>query len=202
MAKNNDLVVTAGLNIEASTEQIKTELGDIGKDLSDKKALKITCHIDSASVRSMQTELSKATKNQAKALTDAFDLKLPRGQTAEVRKEIQSLIDEYKKFSELNDSVGKENAFKALVQYMSQFERETKVVNQELENQKQIIKDIAKKKGQVVDVSAIYGDLEYSAGKKNAGRHIHLSPCKTFIPFRMNRRKTYLRMPSLAMIAR
>lgn len=170
MAKNNDLVVTAGLNIEASTEQIKTELGDIGKDLSDKKALKITCHIDSASVRSMQTELSKATKNQAKALTDAFDLKLPRGQTAEVRKEIQSLIDEYKKFSELNDSVGKENAFKALVQYMSQFERETKVVNQELENQKQIIKDIAKKKGQVVDVSAIYGDLEYSAGKKNADK--------------------------------
>ena len=133
MAKNNDLVVTAGLNIEASTEQIKTELGDIGKDLSDKKALKITCHIDSTSVRSMQTELSKATKNQAKAFTDAFNLKLPRGQTAEVRKEIQELINEYKKFSDLNDSTGKENTFKALVQYMSQFERETKIVNEELE---------------------------------------------------------------------
>ena len=172
MAKNNDLVVTAGLNIEASTEQIKTELGDIGKDLSDKKALKITCHIDSASVRSMQTELSKATKNQAKAFTDAFNLKLPRGQTAEVRKEIQELINEYKKFSDLNDSTGKENTFKALVQYMSQFERETKIVNEELESQKRIINELAKKKGQVVDVSAIYGDLEYSVGKKNADKSL------------------------------
>lgn len=172
MAKNNDLVVTAGLNIEASTEQIKTELGDIGKDLSDKKALKITCHIDSASVRSMQTELSKATKNQAKAFTDAFNLKLPRGQTAEVRKEIQELINEYKKFSDLNDSTGKENTFKALVQYMSQFERETYIVNEELESQKRIINELAKKKGQVVDVSAIYGDLEYSVGKKNADKSL------------------------------
>lgn len=172
MAKNNDLVVTAGLNIEASTEQIKTELGDIGKDLSDKKALKITCHIDSASVRSMQTELSKATKNQAKAFTDAFNLKLPRGQTAEVRKEIQELINEYKKFSDLNDSTGKENTFKALVQYMSQFERETKIVNEELESQKRIINELAKKKGQVVDVSAIYGDLEHSVGKENADKSL------------------------------
>lgn len=170
MANDSKIVITAGLQVPETVSTIKDDLKKVEKQLNSDQALKITCHVDPASVRSMQTELSRATKNQAKALTDAFNLKLPRGQTAEVRKEIQSLIDEYKKFSELNDSAGKENAFKALVQYMSQFERETKVVNQELENQKQIIKDIAKKKGQVVDVSAIYGDLEYSAGKKNADK--------------------------------
>lgn len=170
MANDSKIIITAGLQVPETVSTIKDDLKKVEKQLNSDQALKITCHIDPASVRSMQTELSKATKNQAKALTDAFNLKLPRGQTAEVRKEIQSLINEYKKFSELNDSAGKENAFKALVQYMSQFERETKVVNQELENQKQIIKDIAMKKGQVVDVSAIYGDLEHSAGKKNADK--------------------------------
>lgn len=170
MANDSKIIITAGLQVPETVSTIKDDLKKVEKQLNSDQALKITCHIDPASVRSMQTELSKATKNQAKALTDAFNLKLPRGQTAEVRKEIQSLINEYKKFSELNDSAGKENAFKALAQYMSQFERETKVVNQELENQKQIIKDITKKKGQVVDVSAIYGDLEHSAGKKNADK--------------------------------
>ena len=170
MANDSKIIITAGLQVPETVSTIKDDLKKVEKQLNSDQALKITCHVDPASVRSMQTELSKATKNQAKALADAFNLKLPRGQTAEVRKEIQSLINEYKKFSELNDSAGKENAFKALVQYMSQFERETKVVNQELENQKQIIKDIAKKKGQVVDVSAIYGDLEHSAGKKNADK--------------------------------
>ena len=50
MAKNNDLVVTAGLNIEASVAQIKEDLKQIGDKLSANHALSITCGIDKDSI--------------------------------------------------------------------------------------------------------------------------------------------------------
>jgi hypothetical protein len=63
MAKNNDLVVTAGLNIEASVAQIEKDLNQIGDKLSANHALSITCGIDKDSITNIQNQLNSLSKN-------------------------------------------------------------------------------------------------------------------------------------------
>ena len=62
MAKNNDLVVTAGLNIDASVKQIQTELNT---EVAPKLKLNIACNIDkqSLNVKAMQDSINSVAKN-------------------------------------------------------------------------------------------------------------------------------------------
>ena len=173
---DNMIELVAKLDESASIKQIQSDLDKIAPKLS------LDIKISASNIKQIQSELSKAVKvqggsnlfdtktvkNQAKAITDAMNLKIPRGRTEEVRGKVQELIDEYKKFADIGDEISKENTFNSLVQYMEQFERETKVVNEELTQLQDVIKSIAKVKGQVVDVSKIYPDLTTIYGKNGA----------------------------------
>ena len=64
MARNNDLVVTAGLNIEASVAQIEKDLKRVGEKLTADHALKITANIDlGKTTQRIQSQLSTLSKN-------------------------------------------------------------------------------------------------------------------------------------------
>ena len=62
MANRNDLVVTAGLNIEASVSQITKDLGEVSKKIPA-DALKIKCSIDTSNIKAIKSQLSSLSKN-------------------------------------------------------------------------------------------------------------------------------------------
>lgn len=64
MARNNDLVVTAGLNIEASVAQIEKDLKQVNDRLSADHALKIIANVDlSNTTQRIQSQLTTLSKN-------------------------------------------------------------------------------------------------------------------------------------------
>lgn len=64
MARNNDLVVTAGLNIEASVAQIEKNLKQVNDRLSADHALKIIANVDlSKTTQRIQSQLTTISKN-------------------------------------------------------------------------------------------------------------------------------------------
>lgn len=64
MARNNDLVVTAGLNVEASVEQIERDLKQVNDKLSADHALKIIANVDlSKTTQRIQSQLTTLSKN-------------------------------------------------------------------------------------------------------------------------------------------
>lgn len=64
MARNNDLVVTAGLNIEASVAQIEKDLKQVNDRLSADHALKIIANVDlSKTTQRIQSQLTTISKN-------------------------------------------------------------------------------------------------------------------------------------------
>ena len=64
MARNNDLVVTAGLNIEASVAQIEKDLKQVNDRLSADHALKIIANVDlSKTTQRIQSQLTTLSKN-------------------------------------------------------------------------------------------------------------------------------------------
>lgn len=64
MARNNDLVVTAGLNIEASVAQIEKDLKQVNDRLSADHALKIIANIDlSKTTQRINSQLATISKN-------------------------------------------------------------------------------------------------------------------------------------------
>lgn len=64
MARNNDLVVTAGLNIEASVTQIEKDLKQVNDRLSADHALKIIANVDlSKTTQRINSQLATISKN-------------------------------------------------------------------------------------------------------------------------------------------
>ena len=64
MARNNDLVVTAGLNIEASVAQIEKDLKQVNDRLSTDHALKIIANVDlSKTTQRINSQLATISKN-------------------------------------------------------------------------------------------------------------------------------------------
>lgn len=64
MARNNDLVVTAGLNIEASVAQIEKDLKQVNDRLSADHALNIIANVDlSKTTQRIQSQLTTISKN-------------------------------------------------------------------------------------------------------------------------------------------
>jgi hypothetical protein len=64
MARNNDLVVTAGLNIEASVVQIEKDLKQVNDRLSADHALKIIANVDlGKTTQRINSQLATISKN-------------------------------------------------------------------------------------------------------------------------------------------
>ena len=64
MARNNDLVVTAGLNIDASVAQIEKDLKQVNDRLSADHALEIIANVDlSKTTQRIQSQLTTISKN-------------------------------------------------------------------------------------------------------------------------------------------
>lgn len=190
MARNNDLVVTAGLNIEASVDQIKNDLDKVSKQLGS-DALKISCSIDTKSLSGLQRQLSeiskglkidigstgvnkiideKSIKNQAKALTDALDLAIPRGKTKEIRDVIQGLINDYQKAMQSGNYSEITKSFSALETYVDQFRKDVQDINQEFVEMQQRVKELARS-GKTFVSESDYGELKHILdGGKNANK--------------------------------
>lgn len=166
MAGSPIIELVAQLNTEASEKSIQAQLKSMSNS-SDFK-LDIKCQLDSKSVDSIRTQLNsltkditldfsglkaakidniidpKAIKDQASALITALDLKVPRGQISDVRKEIQQLITEYQKFASVGNQKGADDALKQLTDYASNFRKELSMVNEEAVKVQQAVKEIAR----------------------------------------------------------
>ena len=190
MARNNDLVVTAGLNIEASVDQIKNDLDEVSKRLGS-DALKIGCSIDTKNLSNLQRQLNeiskglkidigstgtskiideKSIKNQAKALTEALDLAIPRGKTKEIRDVIQGLISDYQKAMQSGNYNEITKSFSALETYVDQFRKDVKDINQEFVEMQQRVKELARS-GKTFVSESDYNELKHILdGGKNANK--------------------------------
>ena len=186
---DNRIEIVAGLDIPKTKSTIKDELDrEVNPYLSQSQALKITCHIDTSNIAGLQKQLSdlskglklnvgsstvnliddKAIKNQAKALSDALDLAIPRGKTSEIREEIQRLVDEYKKAFQTNDYNAITKSFENLEAYVGQFRKEVVDVNQELLETQQYIKELARQ-GKTFINESDFNELKHLLdGGKNA----------------------------------
>ena len=64
MARDNELIITAGLDIPQTTEDISTDLEKVGDKLNADHALKITCNIDvSKTTQAIQSQLNTISKD-------------------------------------------------------------------------------------------------------------------------------------------
>lgn len=64
MARDNELIITAGLDIPQTTEDISTDLEKVGDKLNSNHALKITCNIDvSKTTQAIQSQLNTISKD-------------------------------------------------------------------------------------------------------------------------------------------
>lgn len=185
MARNNDLIVTAGLNVDASVAQIQKELSH---EVAPKLKLEIACTLNTKDISGLQRQLrevskglqlnvdsniskiidDKAIKNQAKALSDALDLAIPKGKTQEVRKELQRLIDEYQQAFQSGNFDAITKSFSSLESYADKFRKEIVDVNQELVDTQQQVKELARQ-GKVFVSESVFSELKYLLdGGKNA----------------------------------
>ena len=186
MARDNELIITAGLDIPQTTEDISTDLEKVGDKLNASRALKITCNIDvSKTTQAIQSQLNtisedlsikignidlnsihnniskqtnglevkakvktdidkKSTAEQVKELEKILDLKFTHGNTNSIRKEIQSLLDDYKNAFSNNNFEEMQNAFNKLDDYIRQFRKEIELSNDELTETQQKIKELAR----------------------------------------------------------
>ena len=185
MARNSDLIVTAGLNVDASVGRIQKELDH---EVSPKLKLEIACTLNTEDISGLQRQLREASKglqlnidsniskiiddktikNQAKALSDALDLAIPRGKTQEVREELQRLIDEYQQAFQSGNFDAITKSFCSLESYADKFRKEIVDVNQELVDTQQQVKELARQ-GKVFVSESVFGELKYLLdGGKNA----------------------------------
>lgn len=183
MAKDNELIITAGLNVEDTVSNVEKELqNQVNPILNKDRALKIVCNIDpSETIKHIQSQLETLSKNliikipeikfrnsdksfsgtefapkikpeidkksvgkQAKELEKILDLQFTRGSTKKIRKEIASLLTEYKNALNSNDFSSMQSAFDKLDDYVRQFRKEIEISNDELTETQLTIKNIAR----------------------------------------------------------
>lgn len=115
MARDNELIITAGLDIPQTTEDISTDLKDVGNRLNSKHALKIICNIDlSKTTKHIQSQLNTISKslslnidnvnsssiqNNISKQTNGLEVKakikteIDKKSTAEQVKELEKILD-------------------------------------------------------------------------------------------------------------
>lgn len=155
---DNQLVITAGLNIPETVHNIQKELDE---KVAPQLKLKIACNIDTSYISEIKSQISnlskqinsskisipiddKSIKNQAKALSDALDLAIPRGKTKEVRDVIQGLINDYQTAFQSNNFDEMTKSFAALESYVDNFRKDVQVINNELVEMQEQVKALAR----------------------------------------------------------
>ena len=183
---DNQLIITAGLNIPETVQNIQS---DLDKKVAPQVHLDIACNIDTSNIKAIQTQVAslsnnlkidigankidsiideKSVKNQAKALSDALELAIPKGKTKEVRDTIQGLINDYQKALQAGNYNDMVKAFDNLDSYVDRFRKDVQVINSELVETQQKIKEISRS-GKTFVSESDYNELSYLlGGKKNA----------------------------------
>ena len=191
---DNMIELVAKLNTNESEEQIKRDLNIISTNLGS-AALQIRCSIDQESIQKIQNQINslskgiklnigaigsgkidsivdeKSVKNQAKALTDALDLALPKGRVKEIRDVIQGLINDYQKAFNSGDYNKITSSFDALEKYVDQFRKEIHEINYELVETQQNVNAIAKK-GKTFINDSDFKELSYLLGGDANARNL------------------------------
>lgn len=207
MARDNELIISAGLDIPKTSENISKDLQGIGDKLSSTRTLKVVGNIDlSKTTTRIQSQLNTISKNlsikigdvdlnsiqnavgkqldmptfkakitpeidkrsikqQAEELEKMLGLKLPRGNTANTRKEIQSLLMDYKTAFQNNNYNEMQSAFSKLEYYIRPYRQEIEVVNDDLAEMQQRIKELARSEKMYIS-DKDYGELSYITGSK------------------------------------
>lgn len=144
------LKIVCNVDISKTTKRIQSQLDTLSKNLIIKipeinfgnadKSLggneftpKIKPEID-----------KKSTAKQVKELEKLLELQLTRGSTKEIRKEIASLLTEYKNALNSNDFSSMQSAFDKLDDYVRQFRKEVELSNDELTKTQLAIKNLAR----------------------------------------------------------
>ena len=144
MAKN-DLYVTAGLNIDASVDQITKDLDDVAKKIPA-NALKIKCSVDTTNIKAIQSQLKDISKglklnvfsdisgknvsnDMVKAFNDAFGMIGKMGETtkkefnAQTKQMLQELKTTWEQGLTTGDTKPYYDALDKLGQRISDFSR-------------------------------------------------------------------------------
>ena len=188
---DSKIVITAGLQIPETVSTIKNDLSKVSNELNSIEALKITCFIDTKNLSGLQKQLNevsknlkvnvasigadkivdeKSIKNQAKALTDALDLTIPRGKTKEVRDTIQGLINDYQRAFQSGNYDEITKSFSALEAYVDQFRKDVQDINKDFVEMQQHVKELARS-GKTFISENDYNELKYLLdGGKNANK--------------------------------
>lgn len=109
----------------------------------------------------------KSTAKQVKELEKLLDLQLTRGFTKEIRKEIASLLTEYKNALNSNDFSSMQSSFDKLDDYVRQFRKEVELSNDELTKTQLTIKNLAR--GNKVYISG--NDFKELSGLVDGGKN-------------------------------
>lgn len=207
MARDNELIITAGLDTPKTTDNISNDLKSISEKLSSQRALKVIGNIDlPKTTQRIQSQLNTINKNlsvkigdidfgsiqntvdkqlnvptfkakitpeidkrsikqQANELEKILDLKLPRRNTKNIRKEIQSLLNDYKNAFQSNNFEEMQGAFNRLDDYIRPFRKEIEIINDDLTETQKKIKELARSEKLYISQKE-YDELAYTTGSK------------------------------------
>lgn len=177
---DNQLVITASLNIPETVNNIQNELN---KQVAPQLHLDIACNLNKAAIGNIQAQLGKIKNNvsvnidtqlnkdgldrQVKEIEKALNLEYPRGKTAELRNELKGLVSEYKKAFDAEGGYG-EQAEKHMVdifKFASNYRKEMYLTNEELKNTQERIVEIQKEQQKMLLTVDQYNALSREAEK-------------------------------------
>lgn len=167
------LKIVCNVDISKTTQAIQSQLDTLSKNL----IIKIPeINFGNADKSFGVTEFTpkikpeidkKSTAKQVKELEKLLDLQLARGSTKEIRKEIASLLTEYKNALNSNDFSSMQSSFDKLDDYVRQFRKEVELSNDELTKTQLMIKNLAR--GNKVYISG--NDFKELSGLVDGGRN-------------------------------
>lgn len=182
MARKSDIVITAGLNIDASADLIKSkDIPSLEKKLaSENVALNINCTISGNEIKNFQQTLNSIAKNpvkvsieadsgsltrQAKQIEKDLGLAYPRGETEKLREELKGLISDYKKAYAAEGGYGEqaEKHLQKLYEFARTYRKEIAFTNEDLKYQQERIKEILKEQKKLYITTEQYNALNRAA---------------------------------------
>lgn len=192
MANRNDLVVTAGLNIEASVSQITRDLEEVSKKIPA-DALKIKCSVDTSNIKAIQSQLRNLSKglkldvfsdnnnntgknitnDVVKAFNDAFGMVGKMGETtkkefnAQTKQMLQDFKDAWQQGLDTGNTTAYYEALDKLGKRINDFSKG------DIKLLKEAIKDIRREfsDGSIVSIGdSLKKDLDYLTGSDSLTR--------------------------------
>ena len=177
---DNQLIITAGLNIPETVNNIQNELN---KQVAPQLHLDIACNLNKSAIGNIQAQLGKIKNNvsvnidtqlnkdgldrQVKEIEKALNLEYPRGKTAELRNELKGLVSEYKKAFDAEGGYGEqaENHMVEIFKFASNYRKEMYLTNEELKHTQERIVEIQKEQQKMLLTVDQYNALSKEAEK-------------------------------------